>query len=317
MLYDKPSLTFEDQIKLMKSRGLIFADEDKAKYQLGNVSYFRLTAYMFPFRKKNGDDISNDFKEGSTWRDVYSLYVFDRKLRVLVFDAIEKIEVAIRTQMVYRLSQKYGSHWQDRKEIYNPPTEVKLKSGVTKCVDVFTEIQRHIADQLTNNQAELFIEHYKNTYHEPKNPPSWMCVEVMYFNQLSRICSNLSDRKDIVEIAKYFGLPPKEFNSWLHTMNYVRNLCAHHARLWNRDLKIVPAVLKFSKNKVWLSNPEKAKRSKVYYFLCMINYLLQTVNPNTSFTARLKALLEEYHPNLGAMGFPENWENEKMWSERK
>lgn len=138
------------------------------------------------------------------------------------------------------------------------------------------------------------------------------CVEVMYFNQLSRICSNLKERRDIVAIAKAFGLPPTEFLSWLHTMNYVRNICAHHARLWNRDLKVTPAALKFSKTKTWISNPETVQRSKVYYFLCMVNYLLQTVNPNTSFTERLKEVIKEYHTKLSAMGFPENWEKEKF-----
>lgn len=313
MKYEKPPLTYQDQINLLKSRGVIFADEAKAEYQLANVSYFRLSAYMFPFKKNVGGKIVDEFRYGTTWKDIYDLYVFDRKLRILIFDAIEKIEVAIRTQMVYILSHRYGAHWQDNASIYTPAHDVTLRDGTTKHVDVYAEIQRHITEQLHNNQAELFIEHYRETYTDPVNPPCWMCVEVMYFNQLSRICSNLKERRDIVAIAKAFGLPPTEFLSWLHTMNYVRNICAHHARLWNRDLKVTPAALKFSKTKTWISNPETVQRSKVYYFLCMVNYLLQTVNPNTSFTERLKELIKEYHPKLSAMGFPENWEKEKIW----
>lgn len=313
MKYEKPPLTYKQQIDLLKNRGLIFADEDKAEYQLSNVNYFRLTAYMYPFRKNLGGKVVDEFRFGTTWKDVYNLYVFDRKLRILVFDAIEKIEVAIRTKMVYILSHRYGSHWQDNQDIYTPCHSITLNDGARRVIDVYSEIQKHISDQLHNNQAELFIEHYRDNYDEPKNPPSWMCVEVMYFNQLSRICSNLKERKDIVAIAKEFGLPPKEFLSWLHTMNYVRNLCAHHARLWNRDFKIVPAMLKFSKTKEWISNPESVQRSKVYYFLCMINYLLQTVNPNTSFSIRLKELISEYSPKMASMGFPEKWMEEKIW----
>ena len=134
-----------------------------------------------------------------------------------------------------------------------------------------------------------------------------MCVEVMYFNHLSRICNYLKNRSDVVGIASYFHLPPKTFNSWLHTINYVRNICAHHARLWNRDFNIVPEKLDFSKTLVWISNPETAKRGKLYYFLCMLNYILQTINPGTSLTQRLKDLIAEYHPKISAMGFPENW----------
>lgn len=313
MKFDKPPLTYQEQISLLKSRGLQFADEAKASYQLSNVSYFRLSAYMFPYKKNMGGTIVDEFRYGTTWKDIYDLYVFDRKLRLLIFDAIEKIEVAIRSQMAYILSHKYGSHWQDESSIYNPPHDVTLRDGTLKHIDVYEEIQRHIHEQLHNNQAELFIEHYRDTYTEPANPPSWMCVEVMYFNQLSRICSNLKERKDIVAIANAFALPPTEFLSWLHTINYVRNICAHHARLWNRDLKVTPAMLKFSKTKEWISNPETVQRSKIYYFLCMVNYLLQTVNPNTSFSLRLKELLREYRPKLSAMGFPDNWEKEKIW----
>ena len=313
MKYEKPPLTIQEQINLLKSRGVTFADEAKAQYQLENVSYFRLSAYMYPFKKNIGGEIVDEFRYGTTWKDIYDLYAFDRKLRLLVFDALEKIEVAIRTKMVYILSHKYGSHWQDIESIYKPKSIIRLNDGSEKEVYVYGDIQKHIAEQLNNNQAEQFIEHYRDTYSEPTNPPCWMCVEVMYFNQLSRIYSNLDLRADRSEIASLFALPPDILTSWLHTMNYVRNICAHHARLWNKDLKIIPAVLEFSKTKIWISNPKTVQRSKVYYFLCMINYMLQTVNINTSFSKRLKELLEEYKPKISAMGFPEKWKEEKIW----
>lgn len=313
MKFEKPPLTYKEQIKLLKSRGLIFDDEQKAELQLSNVSYFRLSAYMLPFKKNVHSEIVDEFRFGTNWKSVYDLYVFDRKLRLLVFDAIEKIEVAIRCQLVYVLSHKYGSHWQDNPTILKAPYVITLNDGGSKTVDVYTDIQNHISEQLISQQAELFIRHYRETYDEPQNPPSWMIVEIMYFNQLSRICSNLRERADKVAIAKHFSLPPDEFISWLHTINYVRNICAHHARLWNREIKIVPAVLRFSRDKVWISNPAQAKRSKIYYTLCMINYLLQSVNPNSSFSERLKQLISEYSPKISAMGFSENWKNEEIW----
>jgi abortive infection bacteriophage resistance protein len=312
MKYDKPPLLYTEQIALLKSRGLIIDDEVKAADKLANVSYFRLSAYMFPFKKKVDGKIIDEFRYGTTWNDVYHMYVFDRKLRLLVFDAIEKIEVAVRSQMVYHLSHKYGSHWQDNAEIFATKM-VTLKDGSQKEVRVFDEIQKHIKEQLSSSQTELFIEHYRDTYHEPVNPPSWMCVEVMYFNQLSKICSYLKERSDVTGIASHFGLPPKVFTSWLHSINYVRNICAHHARLWNRDLKIVPANLEFSKSGKWLVSPKQVQRGKMYYFLCMLNYILQSVNPKSSFTKRLKELIIEYKPRISAMGFPENWENEEIW----
>ena len=243
--------------------------------------------------------------------------MFDRKLRLLVFDAIERLEVAIRTQIIYQLSHNYGSHWQDNAHIFIPPREVTLRDGRKITIDVYREIQSHIKEQLHSNRAEVFIQHYHNKYDTPENPPSWMSAEIMYFNHLSKICTGLKNRADINGIASYFALPPKTFCSWLHTMNYVRNICAHHSRLWNRDLNIVPEKLSFSKRLVWISNPDTAKRSKTYYFFCMINYMLQVANPTSQFKSKLKELLEEYKNviSLDSMGFPQGWEEEKTWED--
>lgn len=313
MKYEKKPLTYREQIELLEKRGVKFIDEDKAEYQLSNVSYFRLISYMYPFRKNENGVIIEEFKYGTTWKDIYNLYAFDRKLRLLVFDAIEKIEVSLRTKIVYHLSHKYGAHWQDNPDIFVPSHSFSDRSGSFHILDVYGNIQKHIQEQLNNACAEVFIENYRKNYDNPINPPSWMCVEVMYLNQLSRICSNLRNRNDIVTIAKEYGLPPKEFISWVHTTNYVRNLCAHHSRLWNREFKIVPAKLSFTKSKKWISNAESVQRKKVYYYLCIVNYMLQTVNPTSSFVYRLKELIHRYNPDLSAMGFPKNWENEKIW----
>ena len=316
-VFNKPPLTYEKQVELLLSRGLIVTDRKRAERHLANISYYRLSAYMLPYKKKEDGIIIDAFKEGTTWDDIYDLYVFDRKLRLLVFDAIERLEVAIRTQIIYQLSHKYGSHWQDNAHIFNPPREVTLRDGRTITIDVYREIQSHIKEQLHSNRAEVFIQHYHNKYDTPENPPSWMSVEIMYFNHLSKICTGLKNRADIVGIASYFALPPKTFCSWLHTMNYVRNICAHHSRLWNRDLNIVPEKLSFSKRLVWINTPDTAKRSKNYYFFCMINYMLQVANPTSQFKTKLKELLEEYKNviSLDSMGFPKGWEEEKMWED--
>ena len=316
-VFNKPPLTYEKQVELLLSQGLIVTDRKRAERHLANISYYRLSAYMLPYKKKENGIIIDAFKEGTTWDDIYDLYVFDRKLRLLVFDAIERLEVAIRTQIIYQLCHKYGSHWQDNAHIFNPPREVTLRDGRKITIDVYREIQSHIKEQLHSNRAEVFIQHYHSKYDTPENPPSWMSVEIMYFNHLSKICTGLKNRADINGIASYFALPPKTFCSWLHTMNYVRNICAHHSRLWNRDLNIVPEKLSFSKRLVWISNPDMVKRSKNYYFFCMINNMLQVANPTSQFKTKLKELLEEYKNviSLDSMGFPKGWEEEKMWED--
>ena len=191
----------------------------------------------------------------------------------------------------------------------------KDKDGKVVEINVFNEINKHILEQLNSNKSEVFLQHYRETYNKPSTPPSWMSVEIMYFNHLSKICSGLKQRSDIAAIAKFYSLPPDTFCSWLHTINYVRNLCAHHARLWNRDFNIVPERLDFSKNLIWLKNIKTAKRKKMYYFLCMLNYMLQTANPTSNFKEKLFDLLDEFKAfvPIEQMGFPNDWKTEVLW----
>ncbi len=314
--YNKPPLTFQQQVELLKSRGLEITDEQRAIRHLTNISYYRLSAYMLPFKIRENGQYTDQFITGTKWENIHALYVFDRKLRLLVFDAIERIEIGLRTQIIYQLSLKYGSHWHDRSDIFKLSSKYSKRTGKTITTDIFHDLQQHIQTLLVSNHAEVFIKHYKARYDEPVTPPSWMSVETLYFSHLSKICENLRQRADRVAIASRFDLPPEIFCSWLHTINNIRNICAHHGRLWNRTIDVVPEKLHVSKSnvKIWITEPERVKRSKIYYFLCMINYLLQTVNPTSDFKNRLSKLLYDY-PNvaLWEMGFPKHWQRETMW----
>lgn len=312
--YIKPALTVQEQIKLLIDRNLQINDPQRTLRHLNNISYYRLSAYMLPFKKYDEDgQILDVFENNTTWNHVINLYRFDRKLRLLLFDSIERIEISIRTQIIYQLSLKYGSHWHDKKDLFAIKS-VKNKNGISMQIDTFKYLQEHINKQLMANYTELFIKHYKENYQQPKTPPSWMSIEVMFFSHLSHICADLNNRKDRVDIAKYFGLPEEVFCSWLHSINYIRNLCAHHCRLWNRDLNIVPKKLSHAKNLKWISNPETVQRRKIYFTLCILNYLLQTVNPNNKLKSKLKILLTEFPSvDIGQMGFPDNWETENIW----
>lgn len=313
--YKKPPLNYTEQVALLQSRGMSVPDIPRAERLLANISYYRLSAYMLPYKKKENGTIIDSFKEGTTWDMVYDLYVFDRKLRLLVFDAIERLEIAIRTQIIYQLSHKYGSHWQDNPSIFKAPERRVLRDGSIVTFDVYAEIQKHISDQLHSNRAEVFIQHYRNKYDNPVNPPFVdECGNHVFQSPVTHLYG-IEEQGGHQRHSRLFGLPPKTFCSWLHTMNYVRNLCAHHARLWNREMSIVPEKLHFSKRLVWISNPDTVQRGKVYYFFCMLGYLLQTANPTSSFKDRLKTLVDEYKgvASLSAMGFAEGWENEKIW----
>lgn len=145
-----------------------------------------------------------------------------------------------------------------------------------------------------------------------------MSIELLYFSELSKICQGLKLRKDKTDLSNAFGIKDDlVFCSWLHTLSYIRNICAHHSRLWNISLDITPMVY-FNKNasKVWLSDAEVkiAQRSKLYYTLCIILYLLQTVNSKTKFREHFKELVSKYPiVNISHMGFPPDWEGLPLW----
>ena len=101
---------------------------------------------------------------------------------------------------------------------------------------------------------------------------------------------------------------------WMHSIVYIRNVCAHHSRLWNRVMSIQP-IKPINTRKTWLANSAVAN-NKTYFILSMVLYLLQTINPKNSFSRRFQNLLAKY-PNVDsrAMGFPSNWKDEIIWKE--
>lgn len=315
--YTKPALKFEEQVELLRSRGLKIDDEQRTIRHLSNVSYYRISAYMLPFKSYNQEgQIQDLFKEGTTWDDVYNLYKFDRKLRLLIFDAIERIEVALRTQMIYQLSLKYGSHWQTKKSIFKPKY-TDIRTG--RIINVHSEIKKHIATELNKNDT-IFIQHYKSKYNSPSTPPCWMSIELLYFSELSKICNGLKERADRTSLSKAFGIADDAvFCSWLHTLNYIRNICAHHARLWNITLDVTPKKFYNKTKRVWLTKEEvdSVQSSRLFYTLSIILYFLQTVNPRTKFKQHFYNLLEEYTlVDTRYMGFPDNWKSLPLWNKQ-
>lgn len=309
--YNKTPLTFQDQLALLKQRQLIVDNDSKAIDYLSEISYYRLSAYFLPYQKtKDTFNLNTNFKQ------IIDTYSFDRELRLLVFDCIERIEVAIRTQMVYTMSMHYNdSHWQDNQNLFITPYYNKIGN----LVDPYSDFQSIISKAKTARTPEVFIKHYVATYSKPSNPPSWMCLELLTMGELSHLYRGLKNNSDKKRIANFFDVHPTVFVSWLHTLTYVRNICAHHSRLWNRDLAIEPEkLLKPVGN--WVSKPfENNKR--MFYFICILKYLINRANPGNSLKDKLQNLFKKY-PNVPIqyIGIPSDgkgnsldWENEPIW----
>lgn len=292
--YNKLALTYTEQLQRLKDRGLNIENEPKVLHLLEVVSYYRLSGYWYPLLI---DKQNHLFKPNSSFESAFNIYKFDRELRLLVLRELEKIEVAVRAKMIYILSHSRGTYWyKDPTNFRNP---IKHAGTLSK---IGAEYQR---------SDEQFIMAFQTKYNNTL-PPSWMMMEISSFGVLSNLYSYLVPDRDKKNIAHYFGINDRTLISWLHSVVYLRNVCAHHTRLWNRVMRIQPIIPLKTTNQ-WLLN-NGISNDRTYFVLSMIIYLMNTINPKHTIANKIKFLLKEY-PNIDphAMGFPANWKDEPLW----
>ena len=330
--FAKPSISVDEQITLLKNRGLNIQDPQRAKSYLEVISFFRLSPYMRPFQLSN--DEKHIFKSNAEFKDVVALYAFDRELRLLVMDAIERIEVAIRAMTNNVMGPKYqteeeaysGSHWylnrRHFKRNYDHQRLIKtLQDKLNKEYDILvkenTKIEKTKCDNSKKNtlkdlkQRENYCRYYVNNYSEPKLPPCWAMIEELTLGELSHLYKDLAKDADRKAIAKRFKVPQDKLASWLHTLTFVRNCCAHHARLWNREIPIVPKLMR---DKEWqlpevLPNSHIQPAKRLFAVLLLLAYLMKQVSPDSKWINKLLALINK-NPNVPVknMGFPDTWQ---------
>lgn len=296
MKYNKLPITIESQIIKFKSRGLKFRNDIDAAITLSNINYYRLRAYTYPFQ--NNLDINQPFNGEVTFEEIISRYIFDRKLRLLIFEALEKIEIALRTQIIYHFSLKFGSHWQLNPLLYrNPMLFANHLSSLQKEID---------------RSSETFIEHYKSKYTNPLQPPCWMSLEVSSMGLLSKIFQNLKKGSEKNAITTHFGLTDVSvIENWIFCFSALRNICAHHGRIWNR--RLIPIKIPTRTNQTFLEN-KNIYPNKLYTTLACIQYILKVTSLDYTFGHSLKELTINCSlTHIKEMGFPETWLNEYLW----
>lgn len=305
MEYNKIPLTINEQITRLERRGLVFSDKELAANYLNNISYYRLRAFTYPFQDNIYPESDHAFlRNDIDFQDIIDLYVFDRRLRNLVFNELEKIEVAVRTELssVYSLSTK-DAFWYNNKSLFETN-------------DAFQKVMKDIESDV-NRSNEDFIKHYRKKYDYPPMPPSWMTLEVMSFGLLTRIFKTLRKSDDKKRIARDFGVCDEDvFANWLHAFSNLRNCCAHHSRIWNRRF---PVNVKLPYNTVnpFMSRIEikEIKQNKIFALLSAIKYIVDIISPGNSYKQNLITLLNDNHKllTLKEMGFPNKWYNLAVW----
>ncbi len=288
--YSKHATSLDEQIALYEGRGLLVPDRDKAKHYLEFIGYYRLGGYTKSLQAEKNDD-THRFRDGATFDGVLDLYIFDRKFRNLLMDALERIEIAVKARITFDTSVNKGPFWLLDKNNFNYGRHHKI----------LRELDRVVGDDPTRSNHR-FITHYYQNYDEPKYPPSWMMMEALTFGAVSRFY-NLMKGDLQKPIASAFNMHWSVLESHLHSLTYIRNLCAHHDVVWNRILTIRPKIMKSNREK-WPPH----SHNKIFVICGIIRHFLTIIADGSQWPQRLEALIEE-HPNVDPrdMGFPADW----------
>jgi len=292
-IYTDSSLSVEDQIQLLKSRNLTFLNEEKAKHLLQNISMFRMKGYLYPLQT---DRVHHIYRNGATFDQAFELYSYDSDLRRLIFKRIEQIEVSVRTKFSEIMATNSDHFWYTvTANFRNAHDHAGLLNSINR------EFTRSDDDQIVG-----FFNIYSNQW-----PPSWMAMEVSSFGTLSLLykCVNAGTCKR--DVANYYGVRDTVFELWIHSLVYVRNICGHHSRLWNRNLRIQPVTPRR------LAHPfvtQPVCTDRIYYVMCIIKYLLNIIEPGNNFTSQINWLFIEYPSiNKQIMNFPDCWDMAPLW----
>lgn len=314
MKYCKKPIGIEEQIQRLRNRGLTFKNEEDAIQLLHNISYYRLRAYTYPFQNNDKDANHKFQRDDITFEDIIDLYGFDKDLRILIFNALDTIEVSLRTNIAstYSLDRGSGFWFLDQSLYFDQKRYTELIASNSYSGELIKEIKR---------SKEDFITHYYNRYGDPDFPPAWMTLEVVSMGTLSKLFSALDKNNHASKtICQYFGLRKVDIlKNWMHALSSIRNMCAHHSRIWNRRFTI---GLKFPYHTGYpfLNRNEVSniRDNKLFSYLSVILYLLQIIRPNSTFRSELLTLLDSrpYLASLKDMGFPKGWDNYTLWKQK-
>lgn len=332
-VYLKPYKTVEEQLDLLIRHGMQVAEPKAAKECLARVGYYRLSGYWYPFRKSRlsanpltGEPLSypntnkkqriveDNFLPGTTFKQVMDLYVFDKRLRLLILDAIERIEVALRVDIALLLGRR--DPWAHREARYlhgnftkkrNPPSD---ETGFDRWLQKL--------DAAFDRSREEFVKHFKAKYRGEK-PPIWIAIELWDFGMLSTFLGGMKRADQEVLAARYRLSRSELLTKSCRNFNNIRNICAHHGRLWNRspaDQIVLPKQGEASELDYLVQNI--SAQSRLYGTVAFLQFFLKTIHPGSSWAARLKQHCATFPlakgVSLSQAGFPKGWESFPLWN---
>lgn len=323
--YEKPWLTIDEQIDRLVAHGVEVNDRARAATVLQAVGYYRLTGYLYPFRRSEQypDDegrirtrVLSGYRPGTILLHAEEVIDFDRRLRMLVMDGVERIEVAVRMRIGYVLGRRSAFAYEDPACFTEAFTSQSTDTRAPEASGHVRWLQRVNARKAGSD--EQFVEHFRQRYDD--RMPMWALTEILELGHLSVLYRGMQ-QPDAEEIALAFRVPTKKLMaSWLASLNYVRNVAAHHARLFNRKLQNAPSRPKAGQVPTLdhLRDEQTAKGIfGTYNALAVIAHLLPSIDPQTDWAKQLAALLREFPAShaltITSMGAPDGWESLDLW----
>ena len=312
MKYQKPALSNPDLLQRWIDKGLQItspAQNQQARQALNFIGYFRLRGYALPLMtaKPGGE---RQFNPGTTFQDILARYEFDRDLRRITLGQLERIEVAVRTVISNQMSVQYGPFW-----YLNYPNQVLAHipgtNGKTETFSIGGFLSSVESD--TRQSKDQFAKHYFSKYTQPLLPPSWLMAECVTFGKWSKLYRHLQKSDPThpnpkKEVAKAFDLSVELLESWLHALTILRNICAHHGRVWNRRFAYRPAVYT-------REGGHFAHQQSYYCLAVVIRLLLRNADANHEWPSQLQGLFNA-HPaiNPADLGFATGWHTTPLWN---
>lgn len=292
----KPFKTIDEQIKILQDeRNLIIDDVTEAKHYLSELNYYRLSGYSLTMRK------NDSFYNGSKFSDIIQIYKFDKELKLCILKYLEDIEISLRTHVAYELG----------KQDVDPESTVSYLRPENYASEVhFNNFSTEISGEIGNSKDEAFVKHHKRKYNGVL--PVWAMVETLSFGKISTLFAslNIELKKQICD--KYYkSIRYTSVANLFEGLVVLRNICAHHARLYNRGITIKPDFAKWEIDYLCEQNYERGQiGSKLFFRLPVIIRLSPDKNITQTIISDINHIHEKYpYVNLKYYGFNKNWEN--------
>jgi abortive infection bacteriophage resistance protein len=257
------------------------------------------------------DFVQHLFQSGVYFEDIVERYDFDRQLRIILFDAVERIEIVLRSKLIYHLSMAYDGLWYLNPALFDTAT-IEI-NGVTKTAHF------HVLDELKkefHRSQEIFIKDQRRRY-PGQDADAWKILEVASMGTLSKLYKNLRNKlPEKATIASELGInSTSTLVGWLEAIAVIRNIIAHHSRLWSRTMVKRPGMQLNNPKGKWLGKPLKhGQQNKPYPVISCMVYLCNFLFPSEDVKKQITALIKTY-PNIPIYkyGFYNNWQTEPLW----